>query len=157
MDVVGLPAISLVFDPVWAVAGAIGSLVLVWIGATARAPIRQRNEARHATVTQTLVSDDPRITALPLIDEGKELRRRCEGVGRPPIEAAERWRDKVKHWLIDNGLQSVMADWDRFPGKTNLDPNTIEGFSGLISSDGKTLWDGLNIRILRLEELLRRL
>ncbi len=101
--------------------------------------------------------DDPRVTGLALIDRGRELRRRCEGGGLPPIEAIEMWRGQVKEWMQENHLEAFVAQWDRFPGKSSLDPPEIEGFTGIINSKAKAWWDGMNVRILRLEELLRRL
>ena len=101
--------------------------------------------------------NDPRVRVLPLIDRGKAIMVRCEGSDAPPIEAAEQWRGSVKDWLSANHLEPFIPDWDRFPGVSPLDPALIPGFSGFMSRDNKPTWDGLNIRILRLEELVRRL
>ena len=102
-------------------------------------------------------NEDPRMAILHFVDEGKTLRTRCEGGSPPPVEAIEHWRNRVKTWLGSNNFETLVGEWDVFPGKSSLDPSVILGFSGLINSNAKPWWDGINVRVLRLRELVRRL
>lgn len=94
-----------------------------------------------------------------LIDEGRSLRRQCAEVPEPPPEAlAENWRIRTREFLSESFGKIYASDWDIWPGKSRLDPSELpRGFTGLTTPQHKALWDGINIRVARLEQLLRQI
>lgn len=85
-------------DPVFTVAWVVGIFLAVWIGATARAPFKQRDEARNA-LSLALDRAKTRDDLVPLSAIAFEIHRRDD-----ILTENERWSDRHAKTLIV-GLQ----------------------------------------------------
>ena len=71
MDVVGIPTVALTLNGPIALGFAVSSLLFIWIGATVRAPVKQRNEARKHITHVTHDYDDDISVAIAQLNQNQ--------------------------------------------------------------------------------------
>ncbi len=106
-DMVILPLLAVVVSVPVALVGALLSLSGMWIGATALAPIRQRNEARLAREAAAAKSDAPDLQEH--VEMVKELEVRFTG---PVICDGRLCRGISQAWLFNRATSSLAIDVD---------------------------------------------
>ena len=103
LDVGGSPILGVLLEPLTGVIAGLGGLVFVWIGATAKAPVRQRNEARVVAQSQTtgLFSSEIVTEALSQLSLERRIGVGIRNMGwdNTPLEKEEEWWQRVQQWL----------------------------------------------------------
>lgn len=102
LDFVGAPVLGWLTAPYWGAIAAIGVIVFIWIGATARAPFKQRDEAR-AEIHPSNASD---------VDEAiAGLQSKTEQVGAIRISLADALQAlalELVRGLDENGAGGIL-------------------------------------------------
>lgn len=93
------------------------------------------------------------------IEEGANIRRRCLELSDPPPTALlDNWRRRICRFLESNFDTLYANEWDKEGINTFLGVNeNAPSFTGIITPEHKSHWDGVQIRLLRLEELKKQL
>ena len=90
----GSPILGVFTEPLWGGLSAIGGLLLMWIGATATAPLRQRDEAREIA---SLGAASPEISALRALVGLRKMGTTQRNKWMTPVPS-ERWSEIAEEY-----------------------------------------------------------
>jgi len=161
LDAVVAVVIGGVFEWYWALVIVIFGMICVWMGATARASIKQRNEARAALKQigneyKAKLDDAAQTLAIReklglLLSKGQEIRGKCANEKIPPPEdEANEWASEVEEFLVRELDRSYVS---RF----RSDAGVPFAANSISSVPHRNLWAGVHTRLFQLERFIEQL
>ena len=102
LDVAVAPTAGVILEPLVGVIVGVSGLIFVWIGATTRASLLQRNEARYELqfAVKGVFSDDAKQEALSQLSMERRVGvgLRNTGMDITPLDKEEDWWQRVQQW-----------------------------------------------------------